>query len=810
MRWSLPIVSFIVACNAPRLFAADPAGLEFFEKNIRPLLAEKCYKCHSIEKGKSKGALTLDTRAGWQKGGEGGPSIVPGKPESSLLYKAVTWTDDDTKMPPKEEGGKLPDAKVALIKKWIEMGAPDPRETAAIKAPGITPEARAHWAFQPVKGAGALLPPKNVTAAGVPPLLDDFILTKLKPLGLALSAPASKEALQRRATFDLTGLPPTIEEIDAFLGDTSPNAYEKVLDRLLASPHYGERWGRHWLDLARFAESDGYEYDATRPNAWRYRDYVIRSFNTDKPYDRFIREQVAGDELFPGDSDALVATGFNLLGPDMVDSSDQIQRRHNTLNDMTDTTALAFLGLTIGCARCHDHKFEPLLQRDYYSLQAFFTPAKFHPDYPVAGAAERSAHDAAVKQYNENPQVKELIEFEAPTRTRLYEKKLAKLSPEAQAAFRTPPEQRNAEQSNLVLETQGMVELSDKEVASAINGDGRVKHQALLDAVRKIPKPSALPKAMTLGSEKARVKTFVLHRGEYNQPGDEVEPGFPSVLPNGGKADSSKRAVLANWIASAANPLTARVMINRVWQHHFGRGLVESTSDFGALGQKPSHPELLDWLAAEFAARGWSLKQMHKLIMLSATYRQASSPAPVAADPENRLYSHMNPMRLEGEIIRDALLSISAQLNLKMGGPGIFPPIPKGIKGWTPTADASEHIRRSIYIFARRNLRFPFLEVFDAPDSNLSCPARERSTTAPQALTLLNADEVVAASKAFAERLTKMAKEKDEQIVLGYRLALGRKPSEKELGFAREFLKTSPLKEFCRALFNLNDFVYVE
>jgi Protein of unknown function (DUF1553)/Protein of unknown function (DUF1549) len=692
----------------------------------------------------------------------------------------------------------------------------------------LTAADRQHWAFQPLQH-----PAVTAGQNGI----DHFIRAALDSAGLKPAARASDEALVRRITLDLTGLPPTPEEIDAFVQSAIQNpksAVENLIDRLLASPHYGERWGRHWLDLARFAETDGFEHDATRPHSWRYRDYVIKAFNDDKPYDRFIREQIAGDELWPADSDALIATGFALLGPDMVDSSDQIQRRHNTLNDMTDTTALVFLGLTMGCARCHDHKFEPISQRDYYAMQAFFTPAKFEKEKPVPSPESRAIYDVEMKVFSENPKVRELMELEAPVREKLREKKIAKLAPEAQVAHRTPEDQRNAEQANLVLETSDKVIVSDKDVAAAFSGTDSDRHKTLLGEVKKLPHPPSLPKAMTLSTKpNESAKTFILRRGEYSQPMDEVSAGFPSILgPPISASAQSNRTALANWIASPQNPLTARVMVNRIWQHHFGRGLVATPSEFGTHGAKPSHPELLDWLAGEFIASGWSVKHMHKLMLMSETFQQASNaevgmlnvesassiphsqfPIPNFADPENKLLSRMNRLRLEGEVIRDCLLAISGQLNLDMGGPGIFPPIPKEIfkgakSGWPQNDHARDWSRRSIYIFARRNLRFPFLEVFDAPDSNLSCPSRERSTTAPQSLTLLNADEVTSAAALTAARLKKDAASADGQITLAYRLVLGRKPNAKELSIARDFLAKSPLEEFCRALFNLNDFVY--
>ncbi len=708
----------------------------------------------------------------------------------------------------------------------------------------LTDAQRGHWAFQPIKRP---VPPRltRFQATATNPI-DQFVLAKLEANSLSFSPPASKMALIRRVTFDLIGLPPMPEEIEAFVNDSTTDAYEKLIERLLASPHYGERWGRHWLDLVRYAETDGFEHDAVRPHSWRYRDYVIRSFNEDKPYDRFVREQLAGDEFWPGDPDALIATGFNLLGPDMVDSSDQVQRRHNTLNDMTDTTALAFLGLTIGCARCHNHKFEPLSQRDYYSLQACFTPAAFHREQTVALPLERAAYTAALKQFDEHPKVRELAELEAPVREKLRKGKLAKLSPEAQAAHQTPPDHRNAEQANLVLETDPMVAVSEKEITEAFNEDERPHRKQLVEQIKNLPKPPPLAKAMALAkADGPPAKTCVLHRGEYSQPGEEVEPGFPKVLSPEKLSSFSghdRRSDLANWIASPGNPLTARVMVNRIWQHHFGRGLVPTPSDFGTHGQPPTHPELLDWLAAEFVKplnrssveaeassnastlqrfndstlHPWSLKHLHRLILTSAAYRQTSSLLNSKAhpDPENRLYWRMNHLRLEGEVIRDSLLAISGQLNPQMGGPGVYPPIPesifKGATGWTVSQDPREHVRRSVYIFARRNFRFPFLEVFDAPDNNLSCPVRERSTTAPQALTLLNADEVMAAAQLTARRVSKEAGSDAEAVEPLFRLTLGRPPTPKELARTREFLKQSPLSELCRVLLNLNDFLYVE
>ena len=782
------------------------------------LLETHCVKCHGGEK--TKAGLDLTTREALLRGGESGAAVTLTQPaKTSLLYRMVAHLEEPG-MPHKED--PLPAADIERIAAWLEAGAPYARKikvaAAEKKSEFVISEAdRAHWAFQPVRRSA--LPPVKDSSWGLTPI-DAFIRAAQESRGIRPSPPAPKETLIRRVTLDLIGLPPTPQEVDAFVNDSSPGAYEALLDRLLASPHYGERWGRHWLDLARFAESDGFEHDAVRPHAWRYRDYVIRSFNHDKPYDRFVREQIAGDELYPNEPDALIATAFNLLGPDMVDSADQVQRRRNTLNDMTDTTALAFLGLTMGCARCHDHKFEPIAQRDYYSLQAFFAPAKFRNDLPVPTPAERATHEAGMKVYNEQThgQQQQISELEAPYRESLFEKKLAKLSPEAQAAHRTPREQRTTEQENQIQETAEMLEITNKELVAAMKKPDRDRHTKLLEELKPFPKPKPLPASLALQNG-APVKTHVLHRGDYQQPGEEVSPGFPQVLEGANPPVTSppggpSRAALAHWIADPRHPLTARVMVNRIWQHHFGRGLVGSPSDFGTHGQKPTHPELLDWLASEFVARNWSVKQMHKLMLLSATYRQASDNSADGRDPENRWYGRMNRLRLEGEVIRDSLLAISGQLNLKMGGPGVFPPIPKevfaGAKGWSSAEPAGDSARRSIYIFVRRNLRFPFLEVFDAPDNNLSWSTRERSTTAPQSLTLLNADEVIAAAERTATRVETEAAAPAERVALAYRLILGRPPTEKERTLSQRFLVQSPLPELCRALFNLNAFVYAE
>jgi hypothetical protein len=685
-----------------------------------------------------------------------------------------------------------------------------------------------HWAWrQPVAQRFAQLGKEN----WVQNPIDVFILARMQTSGLQPAPRALREQLIRRATFDLLGLPPTPAEVDAFVSDPSAGAWEKVIDRLLTSPHYGERWGRHWLDLARFAESNGFEFDEVRPDAWRYRDYVIRAFNADKPFTRFIEEQLAGDELYPNDPDALVATAFNLLGADMTDSSDMLQRRQNTLNDMTDTAGLVFLGMTLACARCHDHKFEPISQADYYRLQAFFAPATFRTDLPIASAEQRRAFDRAQHQYQAliQPLVEKIRKLEEPHRKELLAAKLARLSEEAQAAHRTPEGQRTGGQKELVAETARLVVVTSQEIAGKMSGAERARLRQLQTRIGQFGdgKPAALPVTMGLKERQGvPAKTFVLERGELHSHAAEVQPGFPSIL----MADhipvpaaiqylptsSGRRTALARWIADSGNPLTARVLVNRLWQHHFGRGIVATPNDFGVRGERPTHPELLDWLALDLINHGYTLKRLHKLMLMSATYQQSTTATgeTLEKDRNNLLFSRMNRQRLEAEVIRDSLLAVSGRLNTRLGGPSVSPPLPpqalQGFEGWKTNPDGHDHARRSVYILARRNLRFPFLQVFDLPDTNLSCPRRERSTTAPQALALLNDREVMVAAQELAARIQRQCGSEDQIIAEVYRTTLGRFPSALECQRTRNFLSKSPLSELCRAMFNTNEFVYLD
>jgi hypothetical protein len=724
----------------------------------------------------------------------------------------------------------------------------------------FTPSQQGHWAWKrPVRPR---LPAVH-TRGWVANPIDAFVLARLEAAQLKPSPTASREQLIRRLAFDLTGLPPTPAEIDAFRADRSPGAWGKVVDHYLASPAFGERWGRHWLDLARYADSNGYEFDEVRPNAWRYRDYVVRSFNADKPYNRFIEEQLAGDELAPNDPDAVIATGFNLLGPDMTDSSDQVLRRQNTLNDMTDTASLAFLGLTLGCARCHDHKYEPLPQKDYYRFQSFFVASRFRNDLAAATPQQQAQFQRDQAAYDEalKNAWTQLDELSGPARERLRRQKIATLSEDLQTAFNAPAAKRTTEQAILVERNAKAVEPPPAQVRELLAPEQRPDYDRLLREVATVEtrKPTPLPRAIGLREEGAEApKTFLLGRGELSNRGEEVVPGYPIILsaaktppPIAATPTSTgRRTALAQWVASPENPLTSRVLVNRVWQHLFGRGILPSPSDFGVRGESPTHPELLDFLATAFVSgeanagplaplpsalstsQPWSIKRLIRFIVTSNAYKQSSvaSSEALRKDPENELFSRMNRKRLEGEAIRDTVLAISGRLNPKLGGPGVFPPfpveaLPPKENAWPVSKDPADHTRRSLYTFARRNLQFPALEVFDAPDSNASCSRREVTTSAPQALSLLNAPEMGEHARALAARINREAATDAERVAHAYRFALGRQPSPRELKLGEEFLQkqstllqtsgtASPaataLSDYCLALMNLNEFIYVD
>jgi len=646
-----------------------------------------------------------------------------------------------------------------------------------------TARERGHWAF--MKRTAPVIPAFSTAAdrAWVKNPVDAFILQRLQKAGLKPSAPADRVTLIRRLYFDLIGLPPSPREVADFLADKSPDAYQKIVERLLASPHYGERWGQHWLDIARFAETDGFEYDTHRNDAWRYRDYVIRAFNTDKPYDRFLTEQLAGDEISPGDDELLVAAGFNRLGPLRKNAGNQevASSRNEVLTEMTNAVGSAMLGVTLGCARCHNHKFDPVRQSDYYRLQAFFAAA--------------------------------------------YDKDIIKATPEEQTAWKAkaaPIEQEMKKISASMKDLQGRTDAASLDLKEALTKQLEVLQDQM---------PVPLPALHSVGNApEKRSAIHLLARGEYTAKGARVGMRPLGVLlPDGApelpETIAKPRAELAKWVVAPENPLTSRVMVNRIWQYHFGRGIVATSNDFGRMGARPTHPELLDYLANEFVSGGFSIKRIHRLILDSQTYQQASQPPGDPAlkalalekDPENKLLWRFARQRLAAEQLRDAMLSVSGTLNPRQGGPSVMIPLDQGLVNtlykpsqWKPARDPAEHNRRSIYLIAKRNLRLPFMEVFDAPDLQASCTRRESSTHAPQALELLNGDFANRQAEALARRLEAEAGSNlRRQIDLGYRLVTGRAARPEEIKLTLAFLKAQPKREFALALLNLNSFLYV-
>jgi hypothetical protein len=716
------------------------------------------------------------------------------------------------------------------------LGLPVPASADDAKIPEkpITVEERDHWAFWPPRR----MPPPLVHDRGwVRNPIDAFIMSGLEANDLKPAPAADRPALLRRLSFDLTGLPPSPGEVEAFVQDRSPEAYEKVVDRLLGSPQYGVRQAQNWLDLARYADTDGFEFDQARPNSWRYRDWVVDALNCDMPYDRFVRFQLAGDEVAPEDPSAFIATGFNRCYPDMVDLNDQRLRRQNALNDITETTGLVFLGLTIGCARCHDHKFDPIRQADFYRLQAFFGGSRFRDDYPLATSGRRRAYETALASWRDEVAKVQaaILRIEKPVRDRIAPGLPMGALDDAVAAYSKPESERTPAE---VATVYGLLS-RDRRIRPGdwprlLDPAAASRRQGLLAELDRVSKAAPRPLPTARGIDESGPEappTYFLRRGELAARGPAVAPAIPSVLQAAAAGptiaplagSTGRRRALAEWLTRPDHPLTARVMVNRLWQEHFGRGLVATSSDFGKMGDEPSHPELLDWLATELVARGWSLKAMRRLIVTSATYRQSSRHRTAAereADPENRWLSGQTRRRLDGESIRDALLTASGRLNPALGGPGVFPPLPPELiklssKGaiWPVSADTADQDRRSLYVFVRRNLRYPFFESFDRPDTNASCPKRPVTTIAPQALSLLNSSLSSDAARALAERTGREAgASTDARVERAYLLTLGRRPDAEERALARGFLASggSSFTDLCLALINLNEFVYVD
>ena len=821
--FSLLLLSLV----AVRLHAADTVGVEFFEKRIRPLLIERCYECHGAEAKKIKGGLRLDTREGLMKGGDTGPAIIPGDPEKSRLIEAVRYKNQDLQMPPKSP---LRPEQVRDLEQWIRLGAPASSTSSAKVADKRViniEEGRKFWSFQPL---ARVTPPSVNGAMRAKAPLDQFILAKLEEKGLQPAPAADKRTLLRRATFDLTGLPPTPSELEAFLADSSPEAFAKVVERLLASPQYGERWGRHWLDVARYADSNGLDENVAFGNAWRYRDYVVNAFNRDKPYDQFLIEQIAGDLLPPPENVAmkherLTALGFLSIGPKLLAEPDKVKLEMDMIDEQIDTLGRAVMGMTFGCARCHDHKFDPLPTGDYYSLAAIFkstrtmddlkTIAKWH-EPEIATVADRAAVAAYAQRIVAQKAV--VSNFVATAnRALLVEKKTNALPKNPESLYPT----------NRVAEL-------------------KMLREELATLEKEAPE---LPSTMGVSDATNIVKAFPIHiRGSHLTLGREVPRRAPQVMQISDRPQfpeqQSGRLELARWLASPEHPLTARVMVNRIWRWHFGRGLVASTDNFGALGQRPSHPELLDWLAHRFIDSGWSVKALHRLIMNSDAYQRAAvhteenKSAPMLSprdrerllpasktaglDPENRLYARFPQRRLEAEEIRDALLFVAGSLDLTMGGKTLSLKNREFVFNHTSKdATTYDSLRRALYLPVIRNHLYDLFEQFDFPDPAVPSGNRLATVVAPQALLMMNSELVTRAAEAFASRLTAAETDDTRRIEKAHLLAYSRPVTPHELERARKFLEQFPKIAggtgaprqawiaFCQALLAANEFIYL-
>ncbi len=781
-----------------------------FEREVRPLLVERCFACHGPEAEKLKGGLLMSGQASLLVGGESGPALVPGDPDASRLVRAVRY-EGGLEMPPK---AKLPPHEIAVLERWVAEGGhwPGGADAVEVGGEGIDVEAgRAWWSFRPVTRPEAPDVGRDVAP------IDAFVLAHLDAAGIPANPRADRRELARRAFFDLIGLPPSPEELAAFEADARPDAFARLVDELLARPEYGQRWGRHWLDVVRYAETVGYERDEFKPYAWRYRDYVVDAFNSDKPYDRFLLEQLAGDELEPATDEALVATGFYRLGTWDSEPDDKQQALFDELDDVVRTISEGVLGVTVGCARCHDHKFDPFPQEDYYSMLAFVSGVRPYAltKFSLESATMRplGLDDASLKRWHLGRERRgALLEYEEGQLLALGERLvmagLVEQAPrETRQAWFTPEERRNPRQQALV---QSLGKPNRPAIVGALPDDDRRRMYELRGELESLDSDfkGELEWALAVREYRETPPTHVLVRGRASAPGAQVEPRYPGVLcETDARAvprvpevprSSGRRLALADWILAEDNPLTARVMVNRIWQHHFGRGLVTTPNDFGRMGEEPSHPELLDWLASEFVRGGWSIKAMHRLILGSDAY-QRSSRRPAAAealDPDNLLLWRQELRRLDAEALRDSLLAVSGELDPRLGGESFFPRVNRAVlagaskpgDGWY-LSDADERRRRSLYGFVKRNMLAPMWETFDYTNTSLPVGKRTVTTIAPQALLLLNSEFVNERAAALARRVDSEAGP-DGRARVGrlFRLALGRDPTPDEAGWAQDYL----------------------
>ena len=878
----LPRGSSVVAASTVDM--KENAAESEYHKSIQPLLIAKCVKCHGP--GKQKGGLRLDEKLAALKGGDSElPAIVPGHSSESRLVQLVTSSDNNERMPPEGEGESLTVAQIDLLKHWIDAGADWPDADSTSAKPGrmemvVTDEDRNHWSFRPLQ---YISPPEVMDKAWVRTPVDQFIRHAQEVKGLTPATMADARSLIRRVYFDVIGLPPSLKDEgemlkEELLGITldpsalllQPSAFAALVDQLLASPHYGERWARHWLDVARYADSNGQEGDADRPNAFQFREFVIRALNEDLPYNTFVRWQLAGDEIAPDNPLAIAATGFIVAGNSTVLNvpmeEEKLRNRANELDDMVSTTAQAFLGLTLACARCHDHKYDPLPTRDYYRMMCAFNGGD-RMDVPLASPAEVKANrdrmDAWQQEFNEAEKERDdwLKTARKPIARAVLAEKIAKLSISDDERTLLLDKPDDPEAKKLSDRFKKELRIDAREYVAALSSDEQSRWKELDAAVKAVAdrKPASLPTAFAFSDYSPEPReTWLFERGDFMARNERLSLGFLTVMMRDRTADdywnaaretklrddsTQQRHAIADWMTDTdhgAGVLLARVMVNRVWQHHFGDGIVHTVSDFGTRGDGPTHPELLEWLTGELIRSGWSLKHVHRLLLNSATYRlgTALNEANHAIDPNNHLWWRRRPQRLESEAFRDSMLAVAGSLNPEMFGPSFKPPIPgeamqaRNVKDPYPgdVQDSPASRRRSVYMFHKRVVQYPLMMAFDAPDAQVSCGRRTNTTVAPQALALLNDPFVRLRSSEFSRRLTAEAgNDVDAQIRLAFQLGLARQPTTVELADARSFLieqsaarrqrdgqlsedaaKTLALTDFCQMLFSFNEFIYID
>jgi hypothetical protein len=872
--WSIalavPVVGSIAALlSAQAALIAPPAAVSF-ARDVDPILEDNCRSCHSdvVQLGK----LDLSTRDSALRGGARGSDIIPGNAEASRLYRRIAGLEQPS-MP--AQGTPLTAGQVAAVKQWIDEGATwsaaapaaasksAASTLAAMENRVITPAERNYWAFKlPVQEP---LPRVDDPRFSNP--IDRFLEAARRARALTPAPRADRNTLVRRAYLDVLGLPPTPEQVEAFVSDRSPRAWERLVDGLLASPHYGERYGRLWLDIARYADSGGFEYDTHRPNAWRYRDYVIKSFNDDKPYDRFLIEQIAGDEMDGRTDDSLIATGFLRMGPRVLfREKDNPERRYDYLDEIIGTIGKGTLGLTVNCARCHNHKFDPISQKDYYKLEASLF-GYVETEVPLAPKAEADAYLATNEEINAKiADVKNAIErIEHPYREQLQLEQIKQRFPESVVRVVAKPEnERTPGDALLAAQVLKAASVSASQVDRVLTADDGAKKKVLTAQIQALTlqRPKPLPMAEiatdgdyrssplgegdeTISCPKCRIPipgagpylhkgpgryqvppSYFLIRGDVENHGSQMTPGFidvitygnpPTDVPRPDGRTSGRRLALAQWIASPRNPMTARVIVNRLWQKHFGRGIVATLENFGKMGDPPSHQALLDWIAVDLT-KDWSLKRISKLMMMSETYQMASAfdePADMTNDPEDRYLWRFRPQRLEAEIVRDNMLAVAGNINLEIGGEPIFPFVPTYILAgqyrgkWLNTPEGPAAWRRGIYVYQRRSLPYPMFDTFDHPDMNVTAGARNVSTVPTQALTLLNNPFVLSEAAFFSTRIKTAASEPSSQVDQAYRIALARPATKEEIAIGTKLIASQSLEAFAHVVLNLDEFLYL-